>query len=195
MGCEATSDRILSESPDTVIVATGADARIPQIENLGDANACSAWDVLNGSSDPGDVVLVIDEEYGHQGPSVADYLLQDGKEVDILTSQETLANFLGATVRPPILSRLFGQGVQIFTHLEAQRIEGSTLVARNIWSGGLFELGPYEGFVYAYGGVRREVLSEEIEAAGIECRIVGDAFSPRSLQHAILEGHAEAREI
>ncbi|MEE3328576.1 MAG: FAD-dependent oxidoreductase [Myxococcota bacterium] len=195
MGCEATVESVLAEAPDVVIVATGADSRIPEIENLSEADSCSAWDVLSGSYELGDVVLVIDEEYGHQGPSVAEYLLQDGKEVDILTSQETLANFLGATVRPPILTRLFRQGVQIFTHMEAQRIEERNLIARNIWSGELFEIGPYDGFVHAYGGIRRDVLSEEIQAAGVECRVVGDAFSPRSLQHAILEGHAEAREI
>ena len=195
MGCEASATDLLQEDPDVVIIATGADARVPEIENLDQASVCSAWDVLRGADELGDVVLVIDEEYGHQGPSVADYLVQNGKDVDILTSQETLANFLGATVRPPVLTRLFRQGVQAFTHLEASRIEGNLLIARNVWTGEFFEVGPYDGFVYAYGGIRREELSDSIRAAGVECRVVGDAFSPRSLQHAILEGHAEAREI
>ncbi|MCH2187758.1 hypothetical protein MK280_18035, partial [Myxococcota bacterium] len=195
MGCEASSTDLLKENPDVVVIATGADARVPEIENLDQASAYSAWDVLRGTEVIGDVVLVIDEEYGHQGPSVADYLVQNGKDVDIVTSQETLANFLGATVRPPVLTRLFRQGVQAFTHLEAHRIEGNILIARNVWTGESFEVGPYDGFVYAYGGIRREELSDSIRAAGVECRVVGDAFSPRSLQHAILEGHAEAREI
>ena len=56
----------------------------------------SAWDVLQGKAPTlGNVVLVIDEEYGHQGPTTAEFLLDQGKEVDLITSQETIGNFLG----------------------------------------------------------------------------------------------------
>jgi hypothetical protein len=61
-----------------------------------------------------------------------------------------------------------------------------------------FELpirGPYNGFVYAYGGIRVDILSDPLKAAGLDVQVVGDAFSPRSLQHAILEGHQVAREL
>ena len=82
----------------------------------------SAWDVLTGSAgELGNVVLVIDEEYGHQGPTTAEFLLDQGKEVDLITSQETIGNFLGATTRPPLLRRLFSKKAQIFNHLEARQ--------------------------------------------------------------------------
>ena len=64
-----------------------------------------------------DAVIVATDR--HQGPGVAEYLLDRGKEVDLITSQETIATFLGATTRPPLLTRLFGKGGQIFPHLEA----------------------------------------------------------------------------
>ncbi|MCH2188130.1 FAD-dependent oxidoreductase, partial [Myxococcota bacterium] len=195
LGVHADLARVLAEQPDAVILATGADARVPQIENLERARCSSAWEVLRGEQVMGDVILVIDEEYGHQGPTTADYLRERGKEVDIITSQETLANFLGTTVRPPLLTRLFKKGVQVFTHLEAERVEGADLIARNIWSGELHRVGPYDHFVYAYGGVRRDDLSVDIEATGIPCQVIGDAFAPRSLQHAILEGHSFGRQL
>ena len=57
------------------------------------------------------------------------------------------------------------------------------------------QVGPYDGFVFAYGGVRLDNLSEDLKARGLIVQVIGDAFSPRSLQHAILEGHQYAREI
>jgi hypothetical protein len=140
-------------------------------------------------------VLVIDEEYGHQGPTTAEFLVDAGKEVDLVTSQETICNFLGATTRPPLLRRLFKKGVQIFNHLEARSLENGNLKARNIWSGDIFEMGPYDSFVYAYGGVRSDELSQTLKAQGVTVEVVGDAFAPRSLQHAILEGHKIGREL
>lgn len=59
----------------------------------------------------------------HQGPTTAAFLRERGHEVDLLTSQETIASFLGATTRPPLLTRLFKQGIQMFHHLKAERLE------------------------------------------------------------------------
>jgi len=192
---EANFELVLAESPDAVIIATGATPRRPQIENMDDFRFVSAWDVLQGEHDIGDVIVVIDEEYGHQGPGVAEYLLDRGKEVDLITSQETIATFLGATTRPPLLTRLFGKGGQIFPHLEAVKVEDNMLVSRNIWTGEAYKAGPYDAFVYAYGGVRHDPLSAALKERGVKAEPIGDAFSPRSLQHAILEGHGFGREL
>ncbi|RIK72152.1 MAG: N-methylproline demethylase [Planctomycetota bacterium] len=196
LGAAATVETVAAQRPDVVIVATGAKARPPRFDVPNDAVVCSAWDVLKGCAPPlGKVVLVVDEEYGHQGPTTAELLADRGHEVDLVTSQETIANFLGATTRPPLLRRLFAKHVQIFNHLEAKAVKGGCLIARNIWSGEDHELGPYDAVVYAYGGMAVDELSEALRARGIETRTVGDAFAPRSLQHAILEGHQAAREL
>jgi len=194
--CAATVEQIIAESPDLVVIATGAVARIPTLEGMDSHSVHSAWDVLiAGAGEIGNVVLVIDEEYGHQGPTTAEFLLDQGKEVDLITSQETIGNFLGATTRPPLLRRLFSKKAQIFNHLEARQIRDGCLFAQNIWSGEMHQVGPYESFVYAYGGCSRDSLSEPLRQHGLSVRIVGDAFAPRSLQHAILEGHQCGREI
>ena len=139
-------------------------------------------------------LLLIDEEYGHQGPTTASYLFDRGHEVDLITSQETIGNFLGATTRPPLLTRLFKQGIQLFCHLKAERLEQRYCIASNEWTGELQQVGPYDGFVYAYGGVSDDALSLSLKQRGLAVEVIGDAFSPRSLQHAILEGHQFARE-
>ena len=192
----ATLDAMLAEQPDVVVIATGATARPPLLEGMEGHTVVSAWDVLQGRSPPlGQVLLVIDEEYGHQGPTTAEFLIDRGHEVDLITSQETIGNFLGATTRPPLLRRLFAKHAQVFNHLEAKSLRAGCLVARNIWSGEMHEVGPYDGFVYAYGGIACESFSALLKERGIATQVVGDAFAPRSLQHAILEGHQIAREL
>lgn len=192
----ATVEMILAEQPEAVLVATGATAMKPELPGIERHMCLSAWEVLQGrETQLGKVLLVIDEEYGHQGPTTAEYLADRGREVDLITSQETIGNFLGATTRPPLLTRLFRKGVQIFTHLEAQSLQNGLLIAKNPWSGQLQQVGPYEGFVYAYGGVAVDEFSQPLRERGIHVQSVGDAFAPRSLQHAILEGHKFAREI
>ena len=171
--------RLSLKSPIIVVIATGATARVPELEGMDSHSVHSAWDVLTGSAgELGNVVLVIDEEYGHQGPTTAEFLLDQGKEVDLITSQETIGNFLGATTRPPLLRRLFSKKAQVFNHLEARAIRNGSLLARNIWSGEMHEVGPYESFVYAYGGCSSDSLSEPLRQHGLNVRIVGDAFAP-----------------
>ena len=194
--CDADVNAIVALQPDVVIIATGAAARVPSLEGMSEHAVVSAWDVLLGRIDElGKVVLVMDEEYGHQGPTTAEFLADRGKEVDLITSQETIGNFLGATTRPPLLRRLFMKNVQIFNHLEPQAIKAGCLIAKNIWTGERHEVGPYEGFVYAYGGVSVDTLSQPLRERGIAVEVLGDAFAPRSLQHAILEGHRCGREV
>jgi dimethylglycine catabolism A len=192
----ATPEMILRESPDVVIIATGATARPPELEGMAQHRIVSAWEVLQGQATQlGQVLLVIDEEYGHQGPTTAEFLRDRGHEVDLITSQEVIGSFLGATTRPPLLTRCFKKGIQFFYHLRAEALRDQHLIARNEWTGELSQVGPYDGFVYAYGGVSVETLSEPLKAAGLAVQVVGDAFSPRSLQHAILEGHQYARDL
>ncbi len=196
LNTEADVGTILAESPDVVFIATGATARPPRLEGEDGHTVVSAWDVLAGRAGKlGKVLLVIDEEYGHQGPTTAEFLADRGHEVDLITTQEIIGSFLGATTRPPLLTRCFKKGIQFYHHLRAEAIKDGHLIARNEWTGDRSRVGPYDGFVYAYGGVRLDVLSEPLQKKGVEVRVVGDAFSPRSLQHAILEGHQYAREI
>src|SRR5262245_539970 len=74
--CDASLETILAEEPDFVVIATGAAARVPILEGMSAHAVVSAWDVLQGKIDElGKVVLVMDEEYGHQGPTTAEFLV------------------------------------------------------------------------------------------------------------------------
>ena len=194
LGVEADASTVLAEAPDVVAIATGARALRPDVPGLVEAGL-SAWDVLSGADLPGRRVLVIDEEYGFQAPSAADYLLDRGKEVHIVTSERTIGSFLGATTGPPIFRRLFTKGVTLHSNLRVIRIEADHAVARNVWNDREESLGPFEGFVYAFGGESVCGLEAELSGRAPRIELIGDSFAPRTLQHAILEGHRLAREL
>ena len=82
----------------------------------------------------------------------------------------------------------------MFCHLKAESLENGCCIASNEWTGELQQVGPYDGFVYAFGGKSDDVLSEQLRELGISVEVIGDAFAPRSLQHAILEGNKFARD-
>lgn len=198
LNCEATSESILNERPDVVIVATGAIPLKPNIPGL--EKAIDAWTVLNGNVPSGQRIAVIDEEYGFQGPSAAEMLLDLGKRVELITSMEAICTLLGATTRPPVYQRLFRKGIVIHPHLHVRAIEGDaviTLITENVWSDTVGRLSGYEAVVYAFGGQAVDTLSKPLKGkvGKVDCFVVGDAFAPRTLQHAILEAHTFARKI
>jgi 2,4-dienoyl-CoA reductase-like NADH-dependent reductase (Old Yellow Enzyme family)/thioredoxin reductase len=194
LGVEADASLVLGESPDVVVLATGARAlrpEIPGIESLG----TSAWDVLAGKELSGTRVLVIDEEYGYQATSVAEYLLDRGRKVSIVTSERTVGSFLGATSAPPMFRRLFTKGVTLHCHLNVARLEPGRALAENVWTGREENLAPFDAFVYAYGGEAVNELERSLAGRVARLELIGDAFAPRTLQHAILEGHRLARAL
>lgn len=190
----ADAAAVLAEKPDVVVLATGARAFKPSLPAIDDYGY-SAWEVLQGADVPGSRVLVIDEEYGHQGPSVAEYLLDQGKEVDIVTSERTIGTFLGATSAPPVFQRLFAKGGRVHANLRVEELRPGEALARNVWSGREEVLAPFDAFVYAYGGQSLCGLDGELAGRVPRLELIGDCFAPRSLQHAILEGHKLAREL
>jgi NADH dehydrogenase FAD-containing subunit len=142
----------------------------------------------------GERIAVIDEEYGFQGPSAAELLLDAGKSVELITSMEAICTLLGATTRPPVYQRLFHKGIVIHPHLHVRAIEGDTLITENAWAETKGELTGYDAVVYAFGGQAVDEISQLLQNE-VTCSVVGDAFAPRTLQHAIMEGHTFARKI
>jgi thioredoxin reductase len=194
LGVAADADAVLRESPHVVVLATGARAMRPDLPGLAEG-ATSAWDVLRGANVASGRVLVIDEEYGFQALSAAEALLDQGREVHIVTSERSIGSFLGATTAPPAFTRLFSKGIRLHCNLRVLRIEGREAIARNVWSDREEALGPYEHLVYAYGGESVCDLEAALHGRVGRLELIGDCFAPRTLQHAIFEGYWLAREL
>jgi dimethylglycine catabolism A len=194
LGSEVNIETCLETGADIVVIATGARPfrpRIPGIEEY----AYSAWEVLEGAIVAGERILVIDEEYGHQALSASEFLLDQGKQVQLVTSERTVGSQLGTTTIPQTLQRLFSKGIRMHFSLRTLQLEASRAILSNVWSEQEEYLEPFDSFVYAYGGEASCSLYDELKGKLKRIELIGDAFAPRTLQHAILEGHRLAREI
>jgi len=122
---------VLRESPDVVVIATGARAlaaRHPGIDVHGIGLGRSRGRI------PGLRVLVIDEEYGFQGPRSRSFSWIEDKQVAMVTSERTIASFLGgpraAGVREALHQR---HHAPLPSGYRSHR--GRTRPRRNVWSG------------------------------------------------------------
>ncbi len=133
----ADADRVKAEKPDIVIVATGGHANKGYFK--GNDLAVSTWDIISGQIEPGENVLLYDDNDGHQGMSCAEVLAKKGSKVEIVTPDRFTGRDVGGTSFPVYLRNLY-QTDTIFSPdlklIEIQR-EGNLLipVLRNIYSG------------------------------------------------------------
>jgi thioredoxin reductase len=196
LATEATAEVVLAEKPDAVIVATGAVPLVPPIAGLQECDyAVSAWDVLLGKAPAGDRVLVIDDQGGQESTGAAEFLLDQGRQVEIVTPHYSVGEDLGPTNKPPVYSRLYAKGAQMQATWELAGIENGCVRLRNVFGGNEQERGDIDVLVYSYGGQSVDSLAGVLEGKVKELYNIGDSFAPRSLHHAIVEAYKYARAI
>ncbi len=129
-GSPATKDRVLAEVPDVVVMATGGTPNLSVVEN-GPELAVSTWDILNGAVEPGETVLVYDEQANDAGPGTAAFLAKRGIKVELITSDRMIARELGASNFPTYLRDLYANDVILTPDTKMEEIyrEGNRLVA------------------------------------------------------------------
>jgi 2,4-dienoyl-CoA reductase-like NADH-dependent reductase (Old Yellow Enzyme family)/thioredoxin reductase len=126
----ATPEDVLAEAPDIVFIATGG---VPNTEVLESGNdlVVSSWDVVSGAVEPGQTVLLYDDNGNHPGMQAAEMLADAGAAVEIVTPERMLAPELGGlnhTGYARVLQRA-GARITINTRVVSVRREGNRLAA------------------------------------------------------------------
>ncbi len=113
LGIEATSETIMAEKPDIVVLATGGSSHTGQMPEWGvsEGLAVSAWDILSEKIAPADNVLVYDAIGTHAGFGTADFIASRGSKVEIVTPDVKVADDVGGTTFPIFYRRLFSLGI------------------------------------------------------------------------------------
>jgi NADPH-dependent 2,4-dienoyl-CoA reductase/sulfur reductase-like enzyme len=126
----AGGDDVLAFDPDLVIVATGGIAQSPAMD-AGDELVTSSWDILAGSTKPGDTVLLFDDNGGHPGMSAAEVIANSGSELELVSPERFFAPEIGGMNHVPY-AKVFAETnarVTINTRLKSVRRDGNQLVA------------------------------------------------------------------
>jgi len=178
--------------PDHVVVATGGEKVVPDVEGIDLPHVYDAWEILSGRVEPGSRVVVIGA--GLIGMETADFLCDAVASVVVVE----------ALKRPPV-SKLTSHGYMLHKRL---RDAGCTLVfgaqVTKIEPGSVVVVGqggqestiePVDQVVVAVGLRPKRELADVCAGLGIPCSVVGDANMPRRIIEATEEGARAAWEI
>ncbi len=126
---EATAAMVAAETPDVVVVATGGD---PDVGPFAGAElAVTTWDILDGRVEPGETVLVYDDDGRQPAPGVAEFLATRGAKVELATPDPHTSHDTGAMNIGAQMHGLYENGVVLTSDMRLVQVyrEGNKLVA------------------------------------------------------------------
>jgi 2,4-dienoyl-CoA reductase (NADPH2) len=194
-GVYATPEAVLAEKPDVVIVATGSVPDRGAIPGAEGAGVADVTDILSGEIKPGKRVLVVDRLGFHEATSVAEYLAEQGCEVEVITPTLYVGQDLGVTLD---LENWYRQarrlGIKCTPNHSPLSIDGSTVTALHNYSGQMVNFDQADTIVLA---VHRKADSGLYQAlkGRVELHRIGDCVAPRRAHAAIIEGEQAGRAV
>jgi NADPH-dependent 2,4-dienoyl-CoA reductase/sulfur reductase-like enzyme len=131
LNTEITSEMVMRENPEVVIVATGSRPYVEMPPGSETSVVASPYQVLRGEVKIGRRAVVYECTGYQEGPTVADFLAERGVQVELITSQTHIASRWGMTVgilatgNPFIWQRLKKNKVNITPVTQIKSIEGA----------------------------------------------------------------------
>ncbi len=220
-GVTATLDSVLAAKPDAVIVATGSVPNryaIPGGEGPGVADVV---DILSGKVTPGKRVLIIDRLGFHEATSVAEFLAEQGCEVEVVTPTLYVGQDLGVTLD---LENWYRQarrlGIRCTPNHSVLSIDNGVVMALHNYSGQMVHFPKADTVVLAIHRQADDALYHALKADNarannllqqvrqvdedlyhsLKGRVptlyrVGDCVTPRRAHAAIIEGEQAGRAV
>lgn len=216
----ADLNSIVEESPDAVILATGAAPTIPPIAVQDDAKVINSWDVLKGKSVKGKNIVVIGG--GSVGCETALYLAEKGtldaeslrflllhqaeKEdtlydlltrgsyhVSIVEMGPSLAADMGKGIRWTVMKHLRAMGIDSYTSRKVSEIRADGVIVLDQDNNEMKI--PADTVVLATGSKSCNSLYAELKEKFDELYIIGDAVKPGKVKNAIHQAHDIASNL
>jgi mycofactocin system FadH/OYE family oxidoreductase 2 len=197
---EASAQSVLKTGPDAVIVATGSKPKAHPVGGADGPAVFNVWQVLEGTSVPGEKICLIDYDGHHRATATAEFLANQGKTVHIICS----SLFIGAELGPTqdlylTRQRLLQKGVTFTPDIAVMEVAGEpggkTVKGFNVYSNIWDQWSGFDAIVLAMGQDADEDLYFALKGKVKELYRIGDCVAPRKVDMAIWEGHALGRTI
>ncbi|MFQ5934515.1 MAG: FAD-dependent oxidoreductase, partial [Dehalococcoidia bacterium] len=192
---EAGVDEVLAEEPDAVVIATGSTPLLPPIPGADGRNVASTWDVLMGTADIGERVVIVDTQGRPEGSTVAEYLADMGRRVEIVTGLQ----YVGREITPPVwhhlTERLMKKGVGLTPFTGVFEVLEDSLYVYNTVTWETRYIQNVDTVVFAAGGKAEDGLYHQLKDKVSELHLIGDSFQPRDIELAVVDGHKVALEL
>ncbi|HWJ36253.1 MAG TPA: FAD-dependent oxidoreductase [Steroidobacteraceae bacterium] len=186
---------VVNESPDVVVMATGATPYRPEFSSEGALQIADAWQILQETVEPGHSVVVIDWRADWIGIGIAERLAQRGCSVRLAVSGIAVGETLPLYVRDASVASLHKLGVTILPYMRLYGSDSDSVYLQHITSGEAVVLDSVDTLVLCTGHVPVTDLADAIEDLSLDLRIIGDAASPRTAEEAVFEGLRAGAEI
>jgi NADPH-dependent 2,4-dienoyl-CoA reductase/sulfur reductase-like enzyme len=196
-GSRVDGTLVAAESPDVVIVATGAVPYRPPLELANEPAVLDAWEVIRGADVPAGRVVVIDWRCDWVGPGVAQLLAAAGHPVTLACNGYTPGFRIQQYVRDATIAALARARVDVLPLTRPYGYDGQAAFLQHTLTEEAVVVEDVAALVLAHGHVPETALLDELSgrddlrsASGgrIEVHGVGDCLSPRTVEEAVLEG-------
>lgn len=176
------------ESPDVVIVATGARPYRPPFELMGQPGVFDAWQVIRGESPPKGHTVVVDSNGDWTGIGVARMLAARGHRVTLCVNGYAAGEMLQQYVRDALLGALQRERISVVPLVRFFGADDDSVYLQHVLTEELIIEPGVTGVVIACGHEPVSELLTSLQDRGVNVTGVGDCLAPRTVEEAVLEG-------
>jgi NADPH-dependent 2,4-dienoyl-CoA reductase/sulfur reductase-like enzyme len=196
LGKEVDSEMIKFMNPEAVVVATGSEPFVPPIKGANLRHVVNVWDVLQEKAEIGDRVLIVDGGQSFwQCCGTADFLLEKGKEVEIISYLYFVGLSIPTLSLPPLYQRLLGKGATLTPYHTVDEILADSVIVSNVHTKKSRVIPNVNTVVLATGNRVNDGIYKALKGQVKELYAVGDCVAPRKVNDAIREGFRVGRLI
>ncbi len=197
LGKEATVDVVLADAPDVVVVATGSRPEAARLTGTDSTPVMTVHEVLGGQKVRGHVVIVVESgRTGWESLATAEWLADQGYQVEIVSRLPYVGFDLNGASLLGFVQRAAQKGIILTPQSVVRSVGDGTVTLGEVWSDETRSIEGVDAVVVTPDDVAEDGLAARLRQAGIaEVHLVGDAVAPRTVAHAVLEGHRAARAL
>ena len=194
LNTEATVDLIMENKPDAVVLATGSESIVPgKIPGINGNNVFTIESVLSDKSAlKGKKVAVIGA--GLTGLETAEYLLEKGNQVTIIDMLDKPAPNANHTNVADVCGRLAKSGANYLLGYSLKEIKADSVVLEKLENKEEVNVS-IDAVVLSLGFRPNQSLIPELEANGVEVKLIGSAIKDGTIAPAVRTGYEAGREL
>lgn len=206
-GVAVTAEQVREFAPDAVVVATGAEhyrdglsaqtlAPVPGWEQ---EHVLTPEDILTGRRETGDRVVIVDETGFIIGPGLAELLVDQGRTVELLTSDSQVGQYLAPNMQQPWVYGRIMSRVTLTPHVRVTAIDGSTVTTVNVHTHEERLIEEVDTVVLVTAKQPNDGLYRALSGQIAELHLIGDGDRATNavfgIGDALKAGHAVGRQL